>query len=423
MEKSANYIHNQFITNGPSWIKKTWNWLTQTIMGKSSDYTLVDVFADVFSGVSTAISKVKDVANQALNAVKAGLQYIANAVLALIYASIATGVNFFISSLFLTFDALINEVSYDGSANIPTLNYNGNQFQLGLDSYFGGIDLFVGSEAVRFKSPLFNPSVETLGIGDFLGLSDVQINLLTKLGLIEAISFPVLTGARYLYNTPDPRNHAIAAGLVTLSMIAQGISEIFLLMNAKSSFNNNNDEFKEVIELSAYYHLGLAFGMLMWFNKVDIFETWLYPGLKEEALPRFGSSWLIPLILTALGLSFNSGQALANTAFDSNNLVAQTLARVSFIGIGALMGVFQTLILSKNLQGENVKTTKKYDIESRDTFSHINSVDAMIKNDAFSFNLMNLIDLEGEIIFIVKLMVAYHIAMAIALGLYWRINS
>ena len=78
---TTNYIHKQFITNGPSWIQTTWNWLTTHISGLSSGDTLVDVVTKVFSGIDTAISKVKNIASQALNAVKDGLQFIANAVL------------------------------------------------------------------------------------------------------------------------------------------------------------------------------------------------------------------------------------------------------------------------------------------------------------------------------------------------------
>ena len=130
-------------------------------MGKPSDYTLVDVVADVFSGVSTAISKVKDVAHQALNAIKTGLEFVANAVLDLILDALVAAVNL----LFQTFKEIMDQL-----LGITITQSNGlyclNGFCMGIRKVGLGIELTIGDAKISIDD-LFRTNhlnIETLSL-------------------------------------------------------------------------------------------------------------------------------------------------------------------------------------------------------------------------------------------------------------------
>ena len=140
-------------------------------MGKSSGYTLVDVVADVFSGVSTAISKVKNVANQALNAVKAGLQFIANAVLLTIHQALAQMVLLGVFGIFKLISTMLNygDVTLQGNSIIVSVSGN-TKLTITILGDVEGIKLTANSLKLTIGSPL-DPlhngfDFESLGLND-----------------------------------------------------------------------------------------------------------------------------------------------------------------------------------------------------------------------------------------------------------------
>ena len=162
---TTNYIHNRFITNGPGWIQTTWNWLTQTIMGKPSGYSLVDVINDLWSVSSDAIGKIKGTIVSTLNAVKDGLMYIAEAVLGPIIEAQVQMFRLAIKALTLVASELFpNKLTITDIANGISINgVNVEIFRDGLDFIFS-VD---GSEFV-YKGTYLLPTpdfTDTLSIG------------------------------------------------------------------------------------------------------------------------------------------------------------------------------------------------------------------------------------------------------------------
>ncbi|MHA2170129.1 MAG: hypothetical protein ACXAB7_09580 [Candidatus Kariarchaeaceae archaeon] len=84
----ADYIHDQYISS-KSWADTTWKWLMGRISGFNSSSTLVDIVASIWSLASATITKVKSVATEVWNGVKAVGQFIADFIVMLILDLIA----------------------------------------------------------------------------------------------------------------------------------------------------------------------------------------------------------------------------------------------------------------------------------------------------------------------------------------------
>ncbi len=54
----TDHIHDTYIAGGASWVQSMWDWLMGQL-GRSGD-TLVDIVADVFTGVASALQTIKD---------------------------------------------------------------------------------------------------------------------------------------------------------------------------------------------------------------------------------------------------------------------------------------------------------------------------------------------------------------------------
>ena len=176
---TTNYIHDTFIANGPGWIQSTWNWL-MGVIGHSS-WTLVDVVNGIWNLGSTAIDMVKDAANAALNAVKAGLEFIANFVLQQIVESM---VYIFKNFIFAMTDIVS---AIDGTAVVTKTSngaiINGNELSisrsgLGISFVFGDMQLNIGDILTNIDL-----DAETLGISQF-----TTPFVITQLGTTVAVS-------------------------------------------------------------------------------------------------------------------------------------------------------------------------------------------------------------------------------------------
>lgn len=154
-------------------------------MGKPSDYTLVDVVADVFSGVSTAISKVKDVANQALNAVKAGLQFIYNAAILPIIEGFKTVYTSFMTMMGILLSTLIPDIQFSNNNGVFSLTLGQSTMQISID--IDGLNLIFNINGLRIKlSNLFLLPIVT---SDSLGLEGdldkaIIVNDISSIGFL-----------------------------------------------------------------------------------------------------------------------------------------------------------------------------------------------------------------------------------------------
>ena len=138
MEKSGNYIHDRYIENGPSWLKNTWN----TIMGSQ---TLVDLVAGIWSLPLNTINKVKSVANDVLEGVKAGVKYLLDTILIPI-------IDGFVSTLLLYVKAMgeIIKVMLDNQIPVVFTSNGIDMDGLLIEIYRKDYDLILNFNGVEF---------------------------------------------------------------------------------------------------------------------------------------------------------------------------------------------------------------------------------------------------------------------------------
>ncbi len=93
----TDHIHDTYIAGGTSWVQDMWNWLMDQI-GRSGD-TLVDIVADAFTGVSSALQTIKVNVGEFVDGVKSGAEFVKNSVLQMIVDAFGEITNLFIQAV------------------------------------------------------------------------------------------------------------------------------------------------------------------------------------------------------------------------------------------------------------------------------------------------------------------------------------
>ncbi len=111
-------------------------------LGRSGD-TLVDIVADVFTGVSSALQTIKNNVGEFVEGVKTGLDYIPFQILNEILEAIESGTNSFIYGIGKIMEQFISGFTVTKN-NLITYNNNGQNYQLGFGNNNFDIDLELG---------------------------------------------------------------------------------------------------------------------------------------------------------------------------------------------------------------------------------------------------------------------------------------
>ena len=222
-------------------------------MVKPSDYTLVDVVADVFSGVSTAIGKVKDVAHQALNAVKAGLQYIANAVILLINQAMKFVFDSGLNALLSVMSTLFPNLSFQQNSGKFQIFKNGlQQIEIGLELSNLDFDLTLNQLHIKFGSMLFDTHIESLSINPY-GF-ETAFYWASSQALIGATLASVGKSGQAL----SPGTWSLVNGLI----IGLFISGLLLESQLLKSFPTGSYDQNVLKDRLATLHFGMGLGIL-----------------------------------------------------------------------------------------------------------------------------------------------------------------
>ncbi|MHA2030592.1 MAG: hypothetical protein ACW99Q_14485, partial [Candidatus Kariarchaeaceae archaeon] len=249
----ADHIHDQYLSSG--WAATTWSWL-MGIIGRSGQ-TLVDIVASIWSLASATIAKVKSVATDVWNGVKAAGQFILNAILTVIHGIIATVLEALIYAILTTLSALtgLTDVIYGSSID---LKQNGNVLvsidtrydAKGITLEFNDYDMVIPSPISLSGGPLefetlsagYSELLDNIGVGtELLAIWSI---LMVGIGLIIQVAPPGF--ASYI---------AVAGSMLVLTL--GGILAEYKLMDQYAG--EDKDRF---IERTAAIHFGLGLGLL-----------------------------------------------------------------------------------------------------------------------------------------------------------------
>ncbi|MCY3414884.1 MAG: hypothetical protein INQ03_24755 [Candidatus Heimdallarchaeota archaeon] len=160
VDKCDNYIHDTYI--GSTGWASTWNWLMGQI--GHSGWTLVDVVAGVFSGVSGALTAIKSSITEFAAGVKAGLEYIALTALTAIINVISQSLAELIKAMMISLTSLIGFTGIQVIEN--GVEYNGQRLAISNDGPNILIELPNGN--INLFDILIDTSleVETLSVYD-----------------------------------------------------------------------------------------------------------------------------------------------------------------------------------------------------------------------------------------------------------------
>ncbi len=122
----TDYIHDTYIAGGTSWVQSMWGWLMGQL-GRSGD-TLVDIVADIFTGVSSALQTIKDNVGEFVDGVKDGMEYILESLM----TEIAQGIGEFLKEVIISIGKILLSIF----PNLPIIllnegiSINGNIIQI-----------------------------------------------------------------------------------------------------------------------------------------------------------------------------------------------------------------------------------------------------------------------------------------------------
>ena len=313
--------------------------------GLNSQSTLVDVVGKVFSGVDTAISKVKDVAHQALNAIKDGLEFIANAVL----GPFLNGIAFILQSLSKVLVEIVQVLN--PNINVQTLSDGISIDDFTFRIYRDGLNLVISFNNLKFsiQTAYLIPYVksETLSAGEVMKTAQLTgfASLLT--GVIATANF---VRSKSIMSKSIGQ---IGVGIFSTAFILQFLDALSIVLNPNEDAQSY---LQEMITFYIYSGFGFLFSIAM-----DHFlnPTSLADGiLMAMAEAMFGAS--LPFLLnlkddtqTMIGFYMGITYAILSTVIGgissttvipwASNLTNIILAIYSFSTAAALYGILQRL--------------------------------------------------------------------------------
>ena len=227
-----------------------------------SQYTLVDIVNKIWSLGSNAIGKIKDATHAALNAIKDGLEFISNAVLAFVLNSIAELTNLGITSMFSLISTLIPSFSVGTQGSLPVLQNSRGNFILGLNAITGGLDFQLNQNTIRFSNIFSDVQVETLAIGEIFNgdLVKFSTEILKQLILPEA--FVMILPLIWNIFISNPW---LAGGIQFAGLFASGLTKYKLSNDLLNQPTNNfsGDQKKLIFQILASFHFGQFISSLL----------------------------------------------------------------------------------------------------------------------------------------------------------------
>ncbi len=224
------------------WVSALWD----AIMG---DQTLADVVAGIFTGVSTALQRVKDGLNSAWNGIKSAGQFVTHVVMRTILGSISLLSNLLLTGLFSVAD-LLTPLSVDLSGSVPALVIGSQKYSFGIDFTSDVLSLYIGNLRLSIDN-IFSPSeitAETLYVN--------SVGFWTFSLLSEVTGFlPLVLMKKFLDNPAT-----VKEGITWMSITA--VSNLLLLTTAYGFLTAADDpdspedreEIAEVLSYYSYYH-------------------------------------------------------------------------------------------------------------------------------------------------------------------------
>ena len=329
----------------------------------------------IWSVSANAIGKIKDAANAVLNAVKSGLEYIADTVRGLIVSAISTGMNALIKGILLLITTLDNSLTYVENQGVSGVDSgNNHDIYVGSSSSGNNLQIQINGVTIQISNLISsNPNYETLSITQPWEIS-----------LITIVTELLMVGSAYLSGNLI-KTGSIGKGqlLFSGSLIASTLIEIMSMIN----FANNDQSVGKkdsifLFENILAFSFGQFLGTLMWLaknddsdfdaalkdaidsgsaNMFDFFHNLISTGWKEVSFGKEISS-LFYYIAASMGLLsfFGSSFDLSMTSMASNTV---------FVLLGLTFGALKSNLLASNAGSQADKNAEaSYKLEAPDKY-------------------------------------------------------
>ncbi len=252
-------IRTEFTHN--FWVSALWN----QIMG---DQTLADVVASLFTGVATALQRVKDRLSKAWDGIVAAGEYVGKTVISTLFASLARMVNLVLAAQVMTFDKASGDLTLLGINADGTVSFDFLRSQLTIGLGAQGTELsipFLGS--IMHIDPIGGGYVETLGVDDLIGT--LVLNVLTKLvfGATNVIpDFLIGIAIRSLLASGSiDKALVMTVGYTLLSSLMLSFLFSLAILNKPASAMSMEELYvaREMSWLSATFYFGVSLAMVI----------------------------------------------------------------------------------------------------------------------------------------------------------------
>ncbi len=274
----TDYIHDTYIAGGVSWVQSMWDWLMGQL-GRSGD-TLVDIVADVFTGVATALQTIKDNVGEFVDGIKEGTQFMLEAIIDAIFETLVSMVKFVIYSLM----TLLLAIENSGSATLNTNSIDfirfGQSHSLIIDYENKEIVIQFDDKKLKIVNPLKNGGelvyFETLSPDYTTGLPSMLVWMVTNMLMIKTIQ------SIKKVDIVTPSKFAIKLGMIMGLMIAGYIVEF---IEFKSYDTEEKELFKDRL---SNLHLGMGLAQLFGISDVVSNVPYGITPNKYKYMPYYG---------------------------------------------------------------------------------------------------------------------------------------
>ncbi len=210
-------------------------------LGRSGD-TLVDIVADAFTGVSTALQTIKDNVGEFVDGVKAAGQFIADTVVQFIYDAMANVGKFVLIALGSIINSLPTSIQFVNTGSTPYFQNGPNQFPVDIISIIKGLEIVLGSNIFKIKD-IFGGKINIETLSPNI-LDDAFVTSMILSGHVVAEQLLLMLIAKKL-NIPNV-DIAVLTSLLSIAELAAFFTEFNHIETIRNSYTDPDPQIDAV---------------------------------------------------------------------------------------------------------------------------------------------------------------------------------